>query len=245
LNVDRERIQTVAPHPNRTGGFPASGFPVRGRKVDKQAQTCNSGLLEELRQPRRLLPRSPLRAVYCAFVAEGSAWFSEAPARSALRHYAGPFGRTFLRVPTPRPCLPWLHDHYSFLRYYGGSDPDRPFRRRPWFPDSRHSNFLPFHLQSSAYLHQPRSTPSALVALFCFGLRHCYAGSPDPPTETSSLWSPLWEHALRTGSSFPVALHPGLSPRRSYFPFLALQCRPGQGLSPCCSNALSGAHSRG
>ena len=45
---------------------------------------------------------------------------------------------------------------------------------------------------------------------------------------------------LRTGCSLPVALHPGISPRRSYFQLLALQCRPDQGLSPCC-RALSGA----
>ena len=49
---------------------------------------------------------------------------------------------------------------------------------------------------------------------------------------------------LRTDRSLPVALHPGISPRCSYFPFLALQCRPGQGLSPCCPSALSGARAR-
>lgn len=67
-----------------------------------------------------------------------------------------------------------------------------------------------------------------------FGLRPSLAGSSKPPTESSSL-------VLRTGRSLPVALHPRLSPRRSYFQLLALQCQPGQGLSPRCPNALSGA----
>src|SRR5205814_10685951 len=100
-----------------------------------------------------------------------------------------------------------------------------------------------FHLLSSAELHQPRSTPSALAALLCYGLRRYMAGSPVPPTESSSLCSLYRETLLRTARSFPVALHPGLLPRRSYFQLLALQCRPGQGLSPCRSSALSGAHS--
>ena len=49
---------------------------------------------------------------------------------------------------------------------------------------------------------------------------------------------------LRTGRSLPVALHPGVSPRCSYVQLLALQCWPSQGLSPCCSNALSGARAQ-
>ena len=160
-----------------------------------------------------------------------------------LRHYTDPCGMEFRCGPTPRPYPPSLHGHYSLLCYYEGSDPDRSFRHRPWFPDSRHSNFRAFHLQSSAGLHQSRSTPSAQAALFCYGLRRGYAGSPAPPTESSSLCSLYRESLLRTARSFPVAFHPGLLPRRSYFQLLAFQCRPGQGLSPCRSSALSGAHS--
>jgi hypothetical protein len=37
----------------------------------------------------------------------------------------------------------------------------------------------------------------------------------------------------------------GYGPRCSYFQLLALQCRPGQGLAPCCSSALSGARAPG
>src|ERR1700704_6567400 len=141
---------------------------------------------------------------------------------------------------TPRPCPPSLHGRYPLLRYYECSHRDRPVFLRPWFPDSRHSNFQPFHLQPSAVLPQTRSTPSTLRALFCSDFAISQAGSSEPPTESSSP-CPGTRTLLRTGCSLPVALHPGISPRRSYFQLLALQCRPGQGLSPCCSSALSGA----
>jgi hypothetical protein len=49
---------------------------------------------------------------------------------------------------------------------------------------------------------------------------------------------------LRPGISLPVALHPGVSPRCSYFQILALQCRPGRELSSRCHDALSGARAR-
>src|SRR2546426_2147893 len=55
-----------------------------------------------------------------------------------------------------RSYVPSLHGRYSLLRYYGRSDPDRPFRRRlPWFPDSRLSDFRPCCLQPPVLL--PRS----------------------------------------------------------------------------------------
>ena len=256
--------------------------------------------------------RARLRPAHlgCRRFTVGSIWASRpggASGRTALRHYPDPCGMDTPQLPTPRPYPPSLRGRYSLLRYYEGSDPDRSFRRRPWFPDSRHSNFRAFHLQSSAGLPQSRSTPSALAALFCYGLRRGYAGSPVPPTESSSLCSLYRESLLRTARSFPVALHSGLSPRRSYFqlprkrelvgtsrcdvpaPYrrgtrlrqrwetalfispaergrrprsarslpcfgagqlrfsglLAFQYRPGQGLSPCRSSTLSGAHSPG
>jgi hypothetical protein len=160
-----------------------------------------------------------------------------------LRHYPDPRELRFHRLPTPCPCPPSLHGHYPLPSYYEDSDPDRPFRRQPWFPDSRHMNFQTFRLQPSAALVQTRSTPSALAALFCSGFAISLAGSPEPPTESSSPVS-VCRDVLRTARSLPVALHPGLSPRRSYFPLLALQCRPGRGLSPRCPCALSGARAR-
>ena len=69
---------------------------------------------------------------------------------------------------------------------YEDSDPDWPFHHQPWFPVLRHLNFQTFHLQPSAVLNQTRSTPSALAALFRSGFAVSLAGSPKPPTESSS-----------------------------------------------------------
>ena len=239
-NVDRERI---APSPSTQTGLAVLPHPAfQFVASDELAQVLDSRRSEESHQPRGLGSRSPgFQAVHCWVGSRFQA--GNASVRTASRHYTDPCGMESHCDPTPRPCPPSLHGRYPLLCYYEGSDPGRPFCHRPWFPDSRHSNFRTFHLQSSVGLHQPRSTPSALAALFRYGLRRGYAGSPVPPTESSSLCSLYKESSLRTARSFPVALHPGLWPRRGYFQLLALQCRPGQGLSPCCSSALSGAHS--
>jgi hypothetical protein len=240
-DVDRERLAPSPPTQTGRAVLPHPAFQFVA--PDGQAQALDSRASEESHQPRKLSPRSPdLQAVHCQVGVESQARFSGASGRIALRHYPDPGGMAFPRRPTPRPYPPSLHGRCPLLRYYEGSDPDRPFRHRPWFPDSRHSNFRTFHLQPSAVLDQTRSTPSTLAALFCSGFAICSAGSPEPPTESSSL-CPVIRTALRTVHSLPVASHPGVSPRRSYFPLLALQCRPGQGLSPCCSSALSGARS--
>jgi hypothetical protein len=230
--------------PNRTGGFPASGFPVGSRRW------AGSGEGSEMfggnpPATQSLRTRSPM---YGQPIASGQALakrVSAAPTRTALRHYAGP--RELAAVcPLALPSyVPSLHDHYSLLRYYERSDPGRPFRHRlPWFPDSRHQNFPPFCLQPSAALDQTRSTASTLAALFRSGFAlHSQARQNRQPNRVHSV-RPSGRSVLRTGGSLPVALHPGLSPRCSYFQLLAFQCRPGQGLSPCCSSALSGARVR-
>ena len=207
--------------PNRTGGSPASGFPV-GRHRWAGA---------------RHRPTASDRALAKRFFA--------APTRSALRHYVGPREMAVARPLALPSCVPSLHGHYPFLRYYGRSDPGRTLcRPLPWFPDSRHQNFPPFCLQPSAILDQTRSTASTLAALFRSGFAvHSQARQNRRPNRVHSV-RPTGRSTLRTGGSLPVALHPGMSPRRSYFQLLALQCRPGQGLSPCCSSALSGARAR-
>src|SRR3989441_1628531 len=171
--------------------------------------------------------------------------FSTTPTRSALRHYVGPREMALVWLPALPSYAPWLHGHYPLLRYYGRSAPGRPFPHHlPWFPDSRHQNFPPFCLQPSAVLGQTRSTPSTLAALFCSGFAvRSQARQNRRPNRVHSV-RPYERTALRTGGSLPVALHPGIWPRCSYFQLLALQCRPGQGLSPCCSSALSGARAR-
>ena len=204
--------------PNRTGGSPASGFPVGRRRW--------TGAKHRPTASDRALARR----------------FFAAPTRSALRHYVGPRAMAVARPLALPSCVPSLHGHYPLLRYYGRSDPDRTLcRPLPWFPDSRHQNFPPFCLQPSAVLDQTRSTPSTLAALFRSGFAvRSQARQNRRPNRVHSV-RPLGRSALRTGGSLPVALHPGISPRRSYFRLLALQCRPGQGLPPCCSSALSGA----
>ena len=147
---------------------------------------------------------------------------SGAAKRKASRHYSAPCEMGFPRRPTPLPCPPSLHGRYPLLRYYEDSDPDWPFPHQPWFPDLRHLNFQTFHLQPSAVLDQTRSTPSALAALFRSGFAVSVAGSPKPPTESSSPVS-VYRDVLRIARSVPVAFHPGVSPRRSYFQLLALK----------------------
>ena len=176
------------------------------------------------------------------FQTQTSARFSGAFGRLALRHYPNPFGSSLCPTPPPLSYVPWLHDRYPLPRSDGRSDPDRLFRRhQPWFPDSRHQNFRPFHLQPSTVLHQPRPTPSALAALFCSGFVVGSRTRQNRRPYRVHLDCPSRQPVLRTGHSLPVALHPGVSPRCSYVQLLALQCRPGRGLSPCCSSALSGA----
>ena len=227
--------------PNRTGPSRASGFPVgsrrwagSGRCSEMFGGNTPAALSSRTRSPNDGRPTASRRA--------SAKRFSAAPTRRALRHYVGPREMASVRLPALPSYVPSLHDHYSLLRYYGRSDPGRPFHHhRPWFPDSRHQNFPPFCLQPSAVLDQTRSTPSTLAALFCSGFAlHSQARQNRRPNRVHSV-----RHSgrtpLRTGGSLPVALHPGVSPRCSYFQLLALQCRPGQGLSPCCSSAFSGA----
>src|SRR3989441_1906208 len=171
--------------------------------------------------------------------------FSTTPTRSALRHYVGPREMALVWLPALPSYAPWLHGHYPLLRYYGRPAPGSPFPHPlPWFPDPRHQTFPPFCLHPSAVLGQTRSTPSTLAALFCSGFAvRSQARQNRRPNRVHSV-RPYERTALRTGGSLPVALHPGIWPRCSYFQLLALQCRPGQGLSPCCSSALSGARAQ-
>ena len=163
----------------------------------------------------------------------------------SLAALVGPREMAVARPLALPSCVPSLHGHYPLLRYYGCSDPDRTLcRPLPWFPDSRHQNFPPFCLLSSAVLDQTRSTPSTLAALFRSGFAVRSQARQNRRPNRVHFVRPYGRTLLWTGGSLPVALHPGVSPRCSYFQLLALQCRPGQGLSPCCSSALSGAQAR-
>ena len=230
--------------PNRTGGSPASGFPVGSRRWTGSGQ-CSETFGGSTPAAQALRPRSPSYGQPTASRRTSAKRFSATPTRSALRHYVGPREMASVRLPALPSYAPWLHGRYPLLGYYGRSDPDRPFRHRlPWFPDSRHQNFPPFCLQPSAVLDQTRSTPSTLAALFCSGFAVRSQARQNRRPNRVHFVHPSGRNLLRTGGSLPVALHPRIWPRCSYFQLLALQCRPGQGLSPCCSGALSGARAR-
>ena len=111
--------------PNRTGGSPASGFPVgslrwAGSGGDSEIHGRNSPAAQSLRT------RSPREGRLTADSQSAARWLFATPTRSALRHYVGPCEMVPVCLPTLPSYVPWLHDHYSLLRYYGRSDPDRP-----------------------------------------------------------------------------------------------------------------------
>ena len=193
---------------------PACQFVV----AEGRAQALDSGLSEESHPPRRRAPRSPVvQTVHCQGLACPQARCSGASGRTAWRHSPNPVGWEDSPPPTPRPCPPALHGRSPLLRDDEDSDPDRPLRHRPWFPDSRPSDFRSIRLQPSAVLDQARSPPSTRAALFCSGFALALADSPEPPTDSSSL-GPGIRTLLRTDPSHSVASHPGIWPRRSYFP---------------------------
>ena len=182
---------------------------------DGLAQAPEARRSEASCQPRKLSLRSPMAHRRPTGLRQyESKRFAIAPTRTALRHYVGPFELSPIRRRPPFSYVPWLHGRYPLPSYYGRSDPDRPFRRRPsWFPDSRLSDCRPCCLQLPLVLPQPRSTPSALGTLFCSGFALALASSPTPTAESSSLSGSSTAKALRPGRSLPVALHPGVSPR--------------------------------
>ncbi len=173
--------------PNRTGGSPASGFPV-GRL-------------------RWAVPTGPPTASDRTVAKR----FSAAPTRTASRHYVGPREMAVARPLALPSYVPSLHGRYPLLRYYERSDPGSTFcRPLPWFPDSRHQNFPPFCLLSFAVLDQTRSTPSTLAALFCSGFAFTWQARQDRQPNRVHCVRPFGRTSLRTGSSLPVALHPGM-----------------------------------
>ena len=241
VDEDRRSARRSPSLPNRTGRSPAYGFPVGSRRWAGSGW-CSEMFGGNIPAAQSFRTRSPSYGRPTASRRASAKRFSAAPTRTALRHYVGPHEMASPRLPALPSYVPWLHDHYSLLRYYGRSDPGRPFGHHlPWFPDSRHQNFPSFCLQPSAILDQTRSTASTLVALFCSGFALRSQARQNRRPNRVHFVRPCGRTTLRTDGSLPVALHPGVWPRCSYFQLLALQCRPGQGLPPCCSSALSGA----
>jgi hypothetical protein len=158
-------------------------------------------------------PRSPLsQAVHCPFAVQPQARCSGAAERTALRHYSTPCEMRFQPVRTPRSYVPWLHGRYPFLRYYGRSDPGRPFRRRPpWFPDSRLADFHPCCLQPSAVLCPTRSTALNAGRSISFGLR-LYLAAARTAYRMSSLCPPHRTDAVTDWWFTSSCSPPGVAP---------------------------------
>ena len=219
---DRRSVKRSPSLPNRTGGFPASGFPVGSRRW-AGAGECPEIVGGNTPAAQSSRTRPPSYGRPTASNRTATKRFATVPTRSALRHYVGPFGMASVRFPALPSYIPSLHVHYSHPRYYGRADPGRPFGdHQPWFPDSRHQNFPPFCLQPSAVPDQTRSTPSTLAALFCSDFAgHSQARQNRRPNRVHVVRH-VGRTLLRTGGSLPVALHPGVWPRCSYFQLLAL-----------------------
>ena len=109
--------------PNRTGGFPASGFPV-------------SGLLSEIEAPllrlrlRRLTQVALLRhrssaSRHSSFEVSRQTLVRHACFRTLPCLASGTRGSLFCSnasLTLPPSCPPWLHGRYPLPRYYGDSD---------------------------------------------------------------------------------------------------------------------------
>ena len=228
--------------PNRTGGFPASGSPVDG--VSARESTLFA------RSPGSLSVQQYHPSHMC---------LAEASAAQPSRALAAVCGLLFGPVSFHLPALPSLHDHYSFLRYYGCSDfvlggslaSERHELRfsQADLPDccvwsSNHS--VSNHLWSVRRLRGISPIRSADARGFC------------PPRQASHsarrlahLHRPNRVHfvrlyrrtALRTGRSRSVALHP-VFPRRSYGSIPHDSSPHRSGLAPLRPNTISGARAR-
>ena len=179
--------------------------------------------------------------------------FDPAPAAQDLSGTFSPCGHC-LRLCFPSVWSSRLHlpaplrstGITRLLRYYGCSDSwtvgssaleehEHRLCCRPGLPAFCHRTFRSFRLQPPAVVpthfwgfsrraYRTTSPWPPFRGHASLGLRHCLAGSPRRPAESSSL-------ALRTDRSPPVALHPA-SRRRSYLRLRSART-PRQGLSPC------------
>ena len=205
-DMDKKREFTSLPIQTGRADLPHPAFRLVASTMDwLRRQTKGTEIVRSAAQA--LAPLTGFPAVHCLAPTSLKAALrrTSALSLSALRWLFG--FRSVSRMALPS-YVPSLHGHYSLLRYYGRSDPSGLFGcRPPWFPDSRHLNFRPFCLQPSAVFCQTRSTPSALTALFCSGFASSLAGSPKPPTESSSLWASAWRPGV-TDWSFTSSCSP-------------------------------------
>jgi hypothetical protein len=162
--MDRNHVYHDPSHANRTGRFRASGFPVSSNH-DELAHTPNERHGSHSGQPRRLAPRSLFSQQSINTLPHGRRHFllwREQP----LGHYTRWFC-SFVQSRISTFLPPSLHGRYSFLCYYGCSDPTGFFScHPPWFADSRHRDCQAFCLQPLQTLQGSLSTPSTALAYF-------------------------------------------------------------------------------
>ena len=219
--------------PNRTGGFPASGFPVSGSRwagsgTRRQAFRSNAPAAQAR------TPLTPFRAAHWSPSAG-------APAR-CTRTDAQPCGTTSALgsgVPAGgHHHLPTSLRSTIVTRFLTTTDALTP--TGPCVAASRgsliHGSLTSNHAVSNHLRCSHSRVPLSLRCghYFVRAARSFARKLAKPPTESSSRCGGATATALRPGRSLPEALHPGVSPRGSFVWILALQCRPGQGLSPGC-----------
>jgi len=101
--------------PNRTCGFPASGFPVSGGLIRDAAVRCaaQGGRPDFRCSPSQLRSAS---SSHCIALVGTSVGLSS----------------VVLFFLLPLSCVPWLHARYALHRYYGRSDSCWAALRAPW-----------------------------------------------------------------------------------------------------------------
>ena len=204
--MDKKRVTTSLPIQTGRADLPHPAFRLVALTMDwLRLRTKGTEFVLSAAQAGAPLTGFPAAHCLAPVTPKAALRRTNALSLAALRRFCfiRPIGRMALLSYAPS-----LHGRYPLPRYYGRSDPGGLLcRRPPWFPDSRHLNFRPFCLQPSAVFCQTRSTPSTLAALFCSGFASSLAGSPKPPTESSSLWTSAWRPGV-TDWSFTSSCSP-------------------------------------
>ena len=253
IGIGRSGCPSPLP-PNRTGGFPASGFPVGG-SPRRGLTDPNPSDTERPHGPnpnRACGPAPPQGVVNMASQvivgARPVALATKVPVGLARRHLDRcrlrrfPLSSsTFLRSLRSRPVT-------ALLRSYGRSDSCSPAlfsalpRRRGWLLDGQvsliHALGLPTILSPNTCgccaspRHVtcrrvvPRKLPHGKTPNGNSGLRPYYAGSPHLTGRIEFRFPPHSGEVLRTGRSPPMAPHP-VSRRRSDLQ-LQVYVKPGE-----------------
>ena len=227
--------------PNRAGGSPALGFPVSGRAMDwlrhstqgvQMSRTSRAVVANALTPTGRSTVRFPVQPQ------PGLPARSDAKPRGTIRTLISEFGTR------PRHHFPTSLRSTVITRFVATTDALTP--AGPFVAANRGSlihvtgtsgHSISNHLRFSTSRVHSLSAGSTIA----FGLRLSLADSPEPPTESSSRCPPVWADGVTDWSFASRCSPPGDVAPMQLRSAIGLQCRPSQGLSPCCSHALSDA----